>query len=106
MLLSFLRERATRMSDRASLSRRIDRLLQRLSSGLTPSDAANGWSEQSRAAMIEVLEKLRDRLAAPQALSNEEKQLNLPRGMDFWGITGGDLLEEGAEISCELNEMD
>jgi hypothetical protein len=53
--------------------------------------------------MVEVFEKLRNRLESPEPLSDKDKQLNLPRGMDFWGITGGDLLEEGAQISCELD---
>ncbi|HYL99547.1 MAG TPA: hypothetical protein VEZ90_11385 [Blastocatellia bacterium] len=93
------------MSDRTHLIARIERVLQRLSSGLQPDDIANGWSDQSRTAMTQLFERLRSRLQSPEPLSEEDKRLSISRGMDSWGITGGDLLEEGAEISCELAEL-
>ncbi|HEY6330933.1 MAG TPA: hypothetical protein VI756_16495 [Blastocatellia bacterium] len=93
------------MANRKQLIERIDRVLDRLSQGLRQSDIANGWSEKSRAAMIELFQRVKDALASPEPLSKDIRNLSISRGMDSWGITGGDLLEEGAEISCELAEL-
>jgi hypothetical protein len=93
------------MANRATIIDRIDRMIARLSSPLLPSDIRDGWSEESRKAILEVLNKLRTRLRSDEPLTEAEKQLSLSRGMDTWGITGGDLLEEGAEISNQLRDL-
>jgi hypothetical protein len=77
---------------------RIDQMIQVLSAPLTAKEIADGWTEKSKAAMLEFFEKLRDSIRSGDKLP----PLSISRGMDFWGITGGDLLEEGAVISNEL----
>ncbi len=92
------------MDDRTELLNRVERMIQRLSSPLLPSNIAQGWSEEARTAMLKLFEALHARLISAEPLSEKEKSLSIARGMDSWGITGGDLLEEGAEISCMLSE--
>ncbi len=74
----------------------------RLSNPLSPSDLAHGWSETSRIAMLELFEDLRRRLRSPSRLAEKYKLLGVSRGMDSWGITGGELFDEAAEISVGL----
>lgn len=93
------------MANRATIIDRLDRMIARLSKALVPSDIHHGWSEESRKAILEVLQELRTRLLSDEPLTEAEKQLSISRGMDTWGITGGDLLEEGAEISNQLREL-
>jgi hypothetical protein len=93
------------MADRTQLIQRIDRVLDRLARGLRPADIANGWSEKSRAAMTDLFQRIKDALASSEPLPKDIRNVSISRGMDSWGITGGDLLEEGAEISCELAEL-
>ncbi len=92
------------MDDRAELLKRVDRMIQRLSSPLLPSHVADGWSEEARTAMLKVFMKLHAKLMSAEPLSEMTKHLTIARGMDTWGVTGGDLLKEGAEISCMLTE--
>jgi hypothetical protein len=93
------------MTNRVRIIGRLDRMIARLSKPLSPSDIRDGWSEQSRKAISEVLEELRARLLTDEPLTEAEKQLSISRGMDTWGIVSGDLLEEGAEISNQLREL-
>jgi hypothetical protein len=51
--------------------------------------------------MIGAFERLRQRLESREPLSAQEKDVNFARGMDFWGIMDGDLLDEAAAISCQ-----
>ena len=92
------------MDDRAELLKRVDRMIQRLSSPLLPSYIADGWSEEARTAMLKFFEELHAKLLSAEPLSEMKEHLTIARGMDTWGVTGGDLLEESAEISCMLSE--
>jgi hypothetical protein len=93
------------MANRATIIDRLDRMIARLSKPLLPSDVRDGWSEEARKAILEVLEELRARLLNDQPLTAAEKELSISRGMDSWGVVSGDLLEEGAEISNQLREL-
>ena len=93
------------MSDRATIIDRLDRMIARLSKPLLPSDIQDGWSEEARKAILEVLEELRARLLDGEPLTEQEKELNIPRGMDTWGVTGGDLLDEGVQVFKQLREL-
>jgi len=73
---------------------------------LLAADLAHGWSETSRIAMLGLFEDLRRCLRSPEPLAEKYKSLNISPGMDSWGITGGDMLEEAAEISIGLGNAE
>jgi hypothetical protein len=54
--------------------------------------------------MLKFFEELHAKLLSAEPLSEMKEHLTIARGMDTWGVTGGDLLEESAEISCMLSE--
>ncbi len=93
------------MSSKADVLKKIERVISRLSSGLTPVDKRDGWTEESRIAILQLFQDLQARLLANANVSDADRSLNLSRGMDSWGVTGGDLLELGAEISVELRTL-
>ena len=93
------------MSSKAEILKKIDRIIGRLISGLRPADKRDGWTEESRVAMLQLFQDLRSRLVTDSQVSNADRSLNLSRGMDSWGITGGELLELAAEISVEIRTL-
>jgi len=88
-----------------TLLKKIAYVIEKLQSGLTQEDRANGWTEASRAAMLEVFQTLEKRLSSGEQISGEDSNINLSRGMDSWGISGGDILDHAAEISIELKKL-
>ena len=90
------------MSHRVDVLPKIERMVGRLSKPLSPTDLAHGWSEQRRIAMLDLFDELRRRLESPEPLPEKFKELSISRGMDSWGITGGDLLDEATAISLGL----
>jgi len=79
----------------------ILKYLDRLRKGMTQQDVFDGWTEQSRAAMIRFFETMVDEAQRGQSLDKLEYK-TIPRGMDHWGIYQGDLLENAAEISAAI----
>jgi hypothetical protein len=83
------------------LEKRIEKLIQKLSLPPNESEIQHGWTPKSKTAMKGLLEDLLARLRSGLPLP----PVNISRGMDTWGITGGDILEEGAKISNQLRSF-
>jgi hypothetical protein len=79
----------------------IDDLIEKLSGPLTGNEVANGWSERSQKAMLEFFQDLRLKL-----MSDDESLLyfSIVRGLDHWGVSGGELFQKAAEVDRELRE--
>jgi len=77
---------------------KIDQFISRLESGLTEDDRKQGWTENSRQALLKTFRKIRK-----EVRQGKYPAVNLARGLDSWGITSGELVELAAEISNELN---
>ena len=80
----------------------IQSLLTQLRASLTQDEDSNGWSKESKATAAVYFEKLTASLRADSVLPG----LGIVRGLDHWGVTGGDLLEEIARITNRLREME
>ncbi len=93
------------MDKRASVIRKIKRMINSLSNPLPPSEIASGWTEESRHAMLNFFKDLYSQLMSDQFDLAEHASFHLVRGMDHWGIIEGDLLEEASEIQCDLHEL-
>jgi len=91
------------MLTKSKLLSRIEAIAKKLADPLSASERADGWSETSRMAMLDYFKELHRRLELDQALTPAD--LSITRGMDHWGITGGALLDEAAELSCRLREF-
>ena len=83
------------------LEQRIRELVERLSLPLSKAEMRDGWTAKSKKAIKDLLEDLLARLKSGQPLP----AVSISRGMDSWGITGGDILEEGARISNQLRSQ-
>ena len=89
------------MTKKENLLQDIQSLLTQLRAGLTQDEDSNGWSKESKAAAV-YFDKLIASLRADSVLPS----LGIVRGLDHWGVTGGDLLEEIARITNRLREME
>lgn len=76
----------------------IDALLEKLHQGFDANDLANGWTEQSQRVAIKYLSDLKSALIS----SRDLPPLGIVRGLDHWGVTGGDLLESIARVTNKL----
>lgn len=76
-------------------------MIDRLSRPLSVSDLQYGWIEESRLVFLAYFQDLEQKLIAEQPIP----ALNIPRGMDTWGILGGNLFQMAAEISVELPKL-
>ena len=83
---------------------RLDHLIAQLEGTLPAEEHAAGWTEQSRMAFLAFFERLRQSLEAG-ASAPRRPSPSIAREMDHWGITGGRLLEEAAEISLALRRL-
>lgn len=89
------------MIDRLALLAQLDRFAARLAAPLAPADLREGWSPAAQAAYVRLLADLRTQLTNDAALPS----LSLSRGLDAWGVGGGDLAEAAAELSNALREF-
>jgi hypothetical protein len=84
-----------------NLVRNINELIDELSLPLEPEEVSHGWSEHSQTAMLKFFEDLRQRVIAGEQLS----YLGIVRGLDHWGINGGELFRKAAEVDQQLRTV-
>jgi hypothetical protein len=89
------------MATKEDLLVKVREMVGRLSGPLPPDELKGGWTEKSRLAMRGFFTDLQSKLETGSDLPD----LQITRGMDSWGIVGGDLLEQAAVISNELREL-
>ena len=94
------------MRDRTPVIKKVEEMIDRLSKPLPQSEIDNGWSDEARQALRQTFEDLRKRLLSAEPLTDDEKRLSLSRGMDTWGITGGDLMAEADTIDMLIRELE
>ena len=88
------------MRAHAQLLEQLDRLTVAVSAPLDAQALANGWTPKVQQHLLAQLQELRDRLVAGEPLPD----VSLSRGLDFAGVTGGDLIEQAAALSNALRE--
>ena len=88
-------------SKKEAVSRNIDAIIDRLSLGLSDDDVQHGGNQQSRQGLLEFFVDLRANVVE----GDLPRYLFVARGMDHWGITGGEPLELGALISNQIREL-
>lgn len=79
----------------------IDDLIQKLSRPLDADELLHGWSEPSQEAMLKFFQDLRLKLEAGERVP----YLSIVRGLDHWGISGGELFQEAAKVDHDLREQ-
>jgi len=89
--------------DKITLLEKIDRIVDEMSGSLPDAESSHGWTEESRVALLKSFRDLRSRLANDELLK-ADITLNFPRGMDMWGIFGGNWFSQGAEITRDLHQ--
>jgi hypothetical protein len=82
------------------LIKKIDEVLTALSTPLSDEEAADGWTKESKSAILKFFHNLRERVVNGEDIP----YVGLVRGLDAWGIErGGDLYKNAMEIARELN---
>lgn len=76
----------------------VDAVIRKLSDPVTPSETKEGWTTQSKQAAAKYFNELRQNLTEGNTLP----PLDIVRGLDHWGVTGGDLLKEIARVTNAL----
>lgn len=93
------------MATRAPVIAKLDRLIEALSEPLPKAERKNGWDEETRTMFLDFFERLRARLGEDRPLDEGELPASIARLMDHWGISGGELMEQAAEISIDLRSL-
>ncbi|MCJ8267919.1 MAG: hypothetical protein MJK04_00780 [Psychrosphaera sp.] len=88
------------MATANSLITKIDVLVKKLGDELAPEDIKGGWTDKRREDTTKLLTDLKVDIKAGKTIDN----LSIPRGLDYWGIFSGPLLEETAILSNEYNQ--
>lgn len=86
------------MKTKAQLLAQLDRLLEALNAPLNAQAVSDGWTPQTQQAFQALVKQLHDTLEADLVLPD----VNLSRGLDFAGVSGGQLAEQAAKISNDL----
>ena len=55
----------------------------------------------TRMALLNLLNLIKEKLVNEEIIEN----ISIARGMDHWGIIGGELLEKGAQLSNHIRGM-
>ncbi len=84
-----------------SINQQIETILQTLSLPVAAEDAAVVWSVQSKEAAYKYFVNLRTSMDSGQPL-----HLGIVRGLDHWGVVGGELLESIAKVTNSLRSND
>jgi hypothetical protein len=83
---------------RQDLVVRLDDIIERLSGPLPEAELRHGWTEQSRKAMGIFFTRMRGDVVAGKDLKSFPEYVGLVRGLDHWGIGGGELFRAAAEL--------
>jgi hypothetical protein len=83
----------------AGIQRRIERAITALSAPLTDDERHNGWSDKAKMAIKKYLETLKI-----SADTIDERALHPVRGLDAWGVHGGELFDEIIEIAAAIRK--
>ena len=81
-----------------SLLLMIDEIVEKLSGPLPSEELMNGWTEESRRAMSDFFKDLQSKLSNKETVP----YLGIVRGLDHWGVFGGELFRRVAEIDHKL----
>lgn len=76
----------------------IDQIVETLSGPLPSEELKNGWTEKSRMAMCDFFKDLQSKLSNDQPIP----YLGIVRGLDHWGVSGGELFRSVSEIDYKL----
>ncbi len=93
------------MSEAQQIRAQLEHLIGQLSGPLPAAEQAAGWTVQSRSTFLDYFRHLHRLLVERHAVPPSEQPRSIARDMDYWGITGGRLLEEAVEISQALARL-
>lgn len=85
--------------NKMELIKRIKAMIDRLNSPLLERDRHEGWTDDSRNSMRKFFIQMEVDLRSDRPLKEFPQYLSITRALDFWGVSGGDLLEESSRIS-------
>jgi hypothetical protein len=83
---------------RRTLLVQLDSVIERLSQGLSEAEIRCGWTEESREAMHRFFDQMRSDATTGKELKSFPQYVGLVRGLDSWGIAGGELFEAAVKI--------
>jgi hypothetical protein len=78
----------------------IDRVSSVLNQPLSALEIQSGWTTEAQSAFLKLIAELRAKVENDAIIPN----LSLSRGLDSWGVTGGQLVEIAAELSNSLRD--
>ncbi len=83
-----------------SIEQQLAEILSALSDPPTPEELQGGWTQESKHAAHKYVTELSAALNSGAPLP----PLGIVRGLDHWGVIGGDLLESIAKVSNTLRK--
>ena len=89
------------MKNRDQILTEVESLIGDLAAPLSQSEIAFGWTLESQNATLKLLNEIRAALVERRPI----EKLSIGRGLDHWGVEGGQLLENACKLSNHLREM-
>lgn len=89
------------MNSRDLICKEVELLIKDLLLPLSLADRACGWTPECQSATMDLLKKIQSALIEQRTI----EQLNLGRGLDHWGVEGGELFEKACKLSNHLREL-
>ena len=80
------------------LAAQLDALLIKLSAPVTADEQAHGWTTEAKAGMAEYARDAKIRFAREALV----RDFSLVRGLDAWGVGGGQLYDEIMDFNRQL----
>ncbi|HLO65320.1 MAG TPA: hypothetical protein VK165_20345 [Azonexus sp.] len=84
-----------------TLEEMIDEVIIDLSNPVSALESVDGWTTESKHAMKIFFEDIKKKLRS----NDELPPLFISKGLDHWGVVGGQILEKSAQISNELRAI-
>ena len=91
--------------DNNHITKQIRNLSLRLSKSLTSIDIQNGWTEQAQDALLLTLLRLENDIDNQISVYEVAGHGQLVRGLDHWGVGGGELLKGFVELSNAIRQV-
>jgi hypothetical protein len=83
------------------LINKVQGIVGMLSTPVSASEAADGWTSESKKLSKMFFEKLEQEIQSGESLP----PMNISRSLDHYGVIGGEILEIAAQISNELRTL-
>jgi len=83
----------------------VARVVNRLDAPLSDAERHCGWTEESRVSMLVFFRRMLTAIDHGEDLRANRSYSSIARGLDHWGISCGEMLQDAAKISSIIRAL-